>query len=327
MSFLLAQSAQLPPVAPTGGTVWMPPEASGHAPFVDNVFYFIYWVSVFFFVLIVALLLYFVWRYRRRSEGAPAGSQASHNTTLEIIWSVIPLALVIVMFYLGFRGFMDMSNPPADAMDVYVTGQKWLWTFKYPNGHDDTELHVPVDRSVRLILASNDVIHSFFIPAFRVKRDVVPGRYNKIWFKATKTGEYLALCSEFCGTQHSDMLARVVVHEPGAYETWLAAASDPFATHTMSEVGAMLVTRRCGGCHSVDGRAGIGPTFRGIWDHEVRLRGQPPLVVDENYIRESIMLPQAKVVEGFEPVMPTFKGQLKDQEITAIIEYIKGLSK
>jgi cytochrome c oxidase subunit II len=179
---------------------------------------------------------------------------------------------------------------------------------------------------VRLILTSNDVIHSLFIPAFRVKRDAVPGRYNYLWFHATMPGDYLALCSEYCGRGHSDMLARVVVHEAGLYERWLDEASDPFRTHSLTEVGEMLVARRCSGCHSVTGAANTGPTFKGLYGHEAAMADGTTVMVEENYIRESIFEPRAKVVRGFEPVMPTFKGQLKDQEITAIIEYLKKLS-
>lgn len=325
---LLAQTAQLPPIADPNQprTLWMPPQASAASGHTDAVFYYIYWVSVFFFVLIVALLVYFVWRYRRRQEGEAAAGGATHNTALEITWSAIPLALVISMFYMGFRGFMDMMNPPAGALDINVVGQKWSWSFTYPNGHVDNELHVPVDTPVRLILTSSDVIHSLYIPVFRIKRDAVPGRYNKIWFQATKPGEYLALCAEYCGTKHSDMLARVVVEERGQYEQWLTEASDPFRTRTLSEVGALLYTKRCAQCHTADGSAGQGPSFRGVFGHEARIKGQGSVPVDENYVRESILYPQAKIVEGYEPIMPTFKGQLSDREITALIEYIKSLS-
>ena len=324
-SATLAQTS-MPAIAPQGGTFWLPPEASTAAPNTDFVFYFIYWVSVFFFVLIVALMVYFVLRYRQRVPGAAAPGHVTHNTTLEITWTAIPLVLVGAMFYVSFRGYMDLVTPPANSMDINVTGQKWLWTFTYPNGHVDTELHAPVDTSVRLILASNDVIHSLFIPAFRVKRDVVPGRYNYLWFRATKPGEYLALCSEYCGTGHSNMQARVIIHEPGLYERWLAEASNPFKTHTLAEVGEMLVARRCSGCHTVTGAANTGPTFKGVYGHDVRLSDGRTVRADENYIRESILEPRAKVVSGFDPVMPTFKGQLKDKEITAIIEYLKKLS-
>lgn len=320
---VLAQATQ---AVAEGGTTWMPPQASRHAAEVDAVFYFIYWVSACFFVLIVVLMLVFVFRYRRRRAGEAAAGRATHSTALELTWTAIPLVLVGLMFYLGFRGFMDMTNPPANALDINVVGQKWLWTFTYPNGHVDTELHVPVDTPVRLILSSSDVIHSFFVPEFRVKKDAVPGRYNKLWFQATRAGDFLALCAEYCGTQHSDMLARVVVHEPGGYEKWLAEASDPFSTRSPAQVGALLHHKRCGGCHSVDGSANIGPTFKGLYGRAGRYTDGSTGVAEENYIRESIVNPQKKIVAGYEPVMPTFKGQLKDNEISAIIAYLKELS-
>jgi cytochrome c oxidase subunit 2 len=326
-SALFAQTkTTLPPVAPDAGSTWMPPAASTIATQTDATFYFIYTVAAFFFVLIVGLMIYFVIRYRRRVEGERGPGRAAHNTPLELTWTSEPVVLVAVMFYMGFRGFMNMMVPPAGALDIRVLGQKWVWSFTYPNGHVDTELHVPVDTPVKLTLESNDVIHSFFVPAFRIKRDAVPGRYNRIWFQATRPGEYLALCAEYCGTQHSDMLARVVVHEPGLYEKWLEEASDLFRTRTPAEVGQFLVLRRCGGCHSVDGSANIGPTFKGIYEHPVTLADGSTVTAEDNYIRESILEPRAKVVRGFEPVMPTFKGQLNDREITAIIEYIKQLS-
>ena len=322
---ILAQTT-MPSVAPQDGSFMMPPQASTTAHNVDTVFYFILWVSFFFFVLIVALMLYFVLRYRRRVEGEAAPSSVTHNTALEITWSAIPLVLVVIMFYMGFRGFMDMTNPPAQAEDIHVLGQKWTWAFTYRNGHVDTELHVPVDTPIRLILTSNDVIHSLYIPAFRLKKDAVPGRYNKAWFEATEPGEYLALCAEYCGTQHSDMLARVVVHAPGGFEKWMADASDPFKTRSLAEVGALLHHKRCAGCHSIDGSANIGPTFKGLFGREEKFTSGTSIVADENYIRESIVNPQKEIVQGYDPVMPTFKGQLKDRGILAIIEYIKELS-
>ncbi|MEW6198762.1 MAG: cytochrome c oxidase subunit II [Planctomycetota bacterium] len=327
MTNLLLGQAELPPVAPGAGTTWLPPQASTAAPHTDAVFYFIFWVSVFFFTLIVALMVYFVLRYRQRKAGQAAVGGVTHHTGLEITWSAVPLVLVVAMFYMGFRGFMDIVNPPRDALDIRVLGQKWVWTFTYPNGHSDNELHVPVDTPVRLILESNDVIHSLYIPAFRIKKDAVPGRYNKAWFEAKKPGEYLLLCAEYCGTKHSDMLARVVVHEPGKYEQWLAEAADPFRTRTLAEVGALLHMKRCGGCHSVDGSANIGPSFKGIYEHEVKLADGTTVTADDNYIRESILYPQAKIVAGYGKEMPSFKGLLKDKEITAIVEYIKELSK
>lgn len=326
VSSLLAQ-ADLPPVAPEPGTFWMPPQASTHAQGVDAVFYFILAVSIFFFILIVALMLVFMVRYRARTRGAKATSRVTHNTPLELTWTAIPLILVVIMFLMGFRTFMDMANPPQGAMDIRVLGYKWAWAFTYPNGHVDAELHVPVDTPVRLILESSDVIHSMYIPAFRIKKDAVPGRYNKAWFHATQPGEYLMLCAEYCGTKHSDMLTRVVVHEPGRFEKWLADASDPFKEgKPLWQVGEMLARSKCSSCHSVDGTANVGPTFKDIYEQEHVMADGETVLVEDNYIRESIEYPQRKIRQGYGREMPSFKGLLKDREITAIIEYIKHLS-
>jgi cytochrome c oxidase subunit 2 len=324
---ILAQAKPPPsPLAPGGGTTWMPPQGSTTARETDLVFYFIYWVSVFFFILIVGLMVYFAIRYRRRRPGQAAEGTATHNTALELTWTVVPLILVVVMFTLGFKGFMDITNPPGDALEIYVNARKWSWSFTYPNGLVDNELHVPVDRPVRLILNSVDVIHSFFIPAFRVKKDAVPGRYNKLWFECPKPGEYVALCAEYCGTEHSNMWTRVVVHERGLWEKWLEETSDPFRTRTPVQVGELMYKKHaCNTCHSLDGTRSTGPTFKGLWGTDPALRGGGRVHVDENYIRESILEPQAKIVDGYDPVMPTYKGQIKDREIMALIEYLKTL--
>ncbi len=271
-------------------------------------------------------MVVFVVRYRRR-EGVEPEPSPTHNTALELTWTVIPLLLVMVIFAWGFKAFLDMSTPPANAYEIQVTGQKWKWLFTYPNGYVDENLHVPVDEPVRLVMTSEDVIHSFYMPAFRMKQDVVPGRYTKVWFRATKAGEYQVFCAEYCGTGHSDMLAQVVVHEPGGFEKWLDEVGNLFKTMPPVEVGERLYRQRgCAQCHSIDGAASVGPTFKGVFGHDQALKGGGSALVDENYIRESILEPQAKIVAGFEPVMPTFKGQLTDREITAIIEYIKTLS-
>jgi len=313
-------------LAQTTGSFWLPPRASTASSNVDWVFYFIYYISVFFFLLIVGLALLFVLRYRRRPGARP--SEAPHgNLALELTWSGIPIIIVVAIFVLGFRGFMDMTIAPANAMEIKVIAQKWKWVFEYPNGHVDEELHVPVDQSVLLVMTSLDVIHGFYIPAFRVQLDVVPGRYNKTWFQATQPGEYVLYCAQYCGKEHSNMLARVIVHKPGEYETWLRDASDLFKTRSPVEVGQWLVKVRCSSCHSIDGSAGTGPTFKGLFGHEQKLRDGSKVVADENYIRESILEPQAKVVAGYDPVMPTFKGQLDDREIMAVIDYLKSLAK
>jgi cytochrome c oxidase subunit II len=318
--------AALMPLAQEMGSFWMPPQSSTVAPAVDALFYLIFWISAVFFVGIVGAMLVFLLRYRRR-EGHEAQKTSSHNTALELTWSIIPLILVVVIFYMGFKVYLDMQNPPANAYEVQVNAQKWSWNFTYPNGYVDANLHVPVDRPIKLVMQSEDVIHSFFVPAFRVKMDVVPGRYTRTWFHATEIGEYVIFCTEYCGTGHSDMLASVVVHPPGEFETWLEAASNFLDTLPPDEAGEKLfVVRGCPQCHTVDGSGSTGPTFQGLWGSTHTLADGASVEVEENYVRESILDPQAKVAAGFDPVMPTYQGRLKDEEITAIIAYMKTLA-
>jgi cytochrome c oxidase subunit 2 len=303
----------------------MPPQVSTVASEVDFLFYLILGISTFFFVLIVALMMIFIIKYRRR-PGHEVEESPSHNTALEITWTVIPVIIVIIIFVVGFKGFLNMVTPPANAYEVLVEGQKWNWEFTYPNGYVDPNLHVPVDRPVRLVMKSSDVIHSLFIPAFRIKNDVVPGRYSKAWFEATQPGEYDLFCAEYCGTSHSNMIAKVIVHPAGEFESWLLKASDFLATMTPVEGGRKLFQDRgCTQCHSVDGTPRVGPTLDGVFGKTETMASGESLVVDENYIRESILEPAARVVNGFEPVMPTYQGRLRDKEIDALIAYIKSL--
>jgi len=325
LMFLLAFWADSAMATPAK-SFWMPPQVSTVAQGVDWLFNFILWISVFFFALIVGLMILFIVRYRRR-EGHEAQESPSHNTALEITWSVIPIILVVLIFFFGFRGFLDMSTPPANAYEVLVDGQKWKWTFTYPNGYVDENLHVPVDRPVQLVMSSSDVIHSLYVPAFRIKRDVVPGRYAKAWFEATAPGEYDLFCAEYCGTSHSDMIAHVIVHPVGEFETWLDKASNFLETMSPVDAGRKLFqVRGCTQCHSADGSAKIGPTLLGAFEREERTSDGSTIIADENYLRESILEPTAVIVAGYEPVMPTYQGRLKDGEVTAIIEYIKSLS-
>ncbi len=310
-----------------GGGFWMPPPASTTAGEVDALFQFILWLSAFFFALIVGLGVLFVVRFHRRRAARPEPS-ASHNTALELTWTIIPLLLVMVIFGWGFKVFLDMNTVPADAYEVQVTGQKWKWLFTYPNGHVDENLHVPINRPVRLVMTSEDVIHSFFVPAFRVKRDVVPGRYSKLWFEANRAGQFDVFCAEYCGSSHSDMIAKVIVHPEGEFEAWLEKEANVLSKLAPAEAGERLYKiRGCAQCHSVDGAAGIGPSLKDLFGETVPLTGGRTAVADENYLRESILEPQATVVAGFQPVMPTYKGRLSDAEITAIIAYIKTLQK
>ena len=309
---------------PEDGSFWMPPQVSTVAHNVDWLFNFILAISVFFFVLIVAVMVVFVIRYRRR-EGVGAEASPSHNLPLEMTWTGIPVVIVIVIFFFGFKGYLDMATPPANAYEILVEGQKWKWSFSYPNGYIDENLHVPVNRPIQLVMSSQDVIHSLYVPAFRVKRDVVPGRYAKVWFEATEPGEYDLFCAEYCGTGHSDMLAHVIVHPPGEFEAWLEKASNFLETMSPVDAGRKLFqVRGCAQCHSMDGSAKTGPTLLDVFGSQVKLSNGTTVTVDENYIRESILEPAAQVVAGFEPVMPTFQGRLKDAEIMAIIEYLKA---
>ena len=305
---------------------WMPPRVSTVAQGVDWLFNFILAISVFFFLLIVGLMVFFVVRYRRR-DGQAAARSADHNTALELTWSGIPLVLVVVIFFFGFKGYLDMATPPANSYEILVDAQRWSWSFTYPNGYVDADLHVPVDRPVRLVMSSTDVIHSLYVPAFRIKQDVVPGRYSKAWFEATEPGEYDLFCAEYCGTSHSDMIATVVVHPPGEFEQWLDKASNFLETMTPVEAGRKLFrVHGCNQCHSIDGAGKIGPTMQDVFGRGEIMADGSRLTVDENYLRESILEPTARVVAGFEPVMPTYQGRLDDPEIAAVIEYLKSLS-
>ncbi len=313
------------PAGADGGSFWLPAARSTTAGEVDSLFYLILGISLFFFVLIVAVMLAFVLRYRHRRE-RPAEPSRDHNLPLELTWTLIPVVLVAVIFFYGFRDYLDITTPPRNSYQVQVEAQQWSWSFTYPNGYTDSVLHVPVARPVELVMTSRDVIHSLYIPAFRIKRDVVPGRYAKVWFEATEPGDYDLFCAEYCGTNHSNMITKVVVHPSGEFETWLGKASNFLEQMTPVDAGRKIFqVRGCQQCHSVDGTAKVGPSLRGVFGHQVRLADGSTVTADENYIRQSILEPASEVVAGFDPVMPTFQGRLSDQEITALIAYLKSL--
>ncbi|MCP3977911.1 MAG: cytochrome c oxidase subunit II [bacterium] len=322
---LISIVSRLAPLGAGGGGFWLPAQASELAKEVDSDWALVYWLSAFFFALITFLLVFFSLRYRSR-PGHKEEQTASHNTPLEVVWSVIPTFLVVILFWNSYTTFLQMVTPPAGAYEVLVTGQKWNWLFTYPNGYIDADLHVPAETPVTLVMTSEDVIHAFYVPELRVKRDVMPGRYSKVWFSATQLGEYDIFCAEYCGTSHSEMLSKLVVHEPADYEAWLEEASDFLSRMPPAEAGEMLYEQRgCKQCHSVDGSAGIAPTFLGLFGTEEQLADGSRILVDENYVRESIYDPMSRVTAGYDPVMPTYRGRLKDEEATAIIEYIKTL--
>ncbi|MEQ9411824.1 MAG: cytochrome c oxidase subunit II [Fuerstiella sp.] len=306
-------------------SLWLPSRSSTVADDVDGVFSLILWICLAFFVGIVGALVWFVIRYRRQNA-APAARTVHHSTKLEVAWSVIPFLLLLVIFGAGFTTFMSMAAEPEDAYEIRVIGKKWVWSFQYLNGYIDDTLHVPVDRPVRLVMSSDDVIHSLFIPAFRVKRDVIPGRYTSMWFEATKPGTFDLFCAEYCGTKHSDMYSDVVVHPSGEFEAWLEKASNFLETMAPADAGRALYKRRgCAQCHSIDGTQMVGPGFYQLYGQSAVMDTGETITVDDNYIRESILEPQAKARAGYKKVMPTYQGQLKDEEINAIIEYLKTL--
>ncbi len=307
------------------GTLQLPPQASTLASQVDALYYFIFWGSVFFFILIVGLSTIFVLKYRRR-EGQALQKVSSHNTPLEIAWTAIPLALVILVFVWGFKGYMSMSVAPGNAVEYKVVGKKWLWQITHPNGVTAVnEMTVPLGQPVKVLLRSEDVIHSFYIPAFRVKQDAVPNRYTTLWFEPTVAGTYDLFCTEYCGAGHSGMVGKVHVLTPAEYEEWLAASGGPAEGQTPAEWGAQLYeSKACITCHSIDGSRKTGPSFKGVFGHDVELADGTTVKADENYIRQSILDPGSQVVAGFQPVMPTYQGTLKSEEIDALIEFIKS---
>lgn len=325
-------------------TMFFPPERSSVAGTVDGLFDFIYYLSLFFFVLIVGAMIYFVLKYYQR-PGHTETPSPSHNEPLEITWSVIPSLLVGVIFFFGFTEYLNMREPPENAYEIQVIANKWNWLFRYPNGAESSDLHIPVDRDVKFLLQSQDVLHSFYVPAFRIKMDCVPGRYTWTWVKATETtGSGIddsshdplnLFCAEYCGQKHSQMRALVYVHETAEFEQWAEKAANILENNTPEEAGEILFKRKgCAQCHSVDGDNSAkyaGPPLNGQWgtDRQVIPRGSSsPITVkmDENYVRQSIRQPNSEIVVGRKPGMTVFTPQLlKDEEITAIIAYLKTL--
>ena len=332
MNFILADKVQ--PFA------WFPDGASSFSPQVDFLFTVIMWICVIFFVPIVIAMGYFMWAFRER-PGYRGSPEALHNNLIEITWTVVPTIIVVWIFWEGAMGYLDMSRIPKGTIDVNVTAKKWQWAFKYENGGEHEVaavegsvvnelplLVLPVDRDIKMIMRSDDVLHSFYIPAFRAKRDVVPGRYNYLWFHTTKEGTYDLFCTEYCGDNHSQMLAKVKVVSEAEYQQALAKAiqepEDPL------ERGKLLYKRQgCSTCHNAgsEGASGPGPSYNGSWGKKVTLETGNEVDFDENYVRESILNPQAKARKGYGKASPmnSYAGKLKDEQIDALITFIKSL--
>jgi cytochrome c oxidase subunit 2 len=323
----------------------------------DTLYWFLVYMSLFFFVGIVIAMIIFAVKYRKGVH--PKSKYIHGHTGLEVVWTVIPTILVLWIFWWGWNVYKEMTHAPQDAMEIHVIGKQWMWQFVYKNGNSSIgDLYVPVNKPVKLVMSSEDVLHSMFIPNFRVKSDVVPGMYTYVWFEAKLPGIHQIFCTEYCGTSHSGMLGRVVVLTDDQWKdfmlgkkidvdtlpadpTWPgfranrlgegmpAAAAGTAQTSgqlSLADKGkALLTAKGCVACHSTDGSKLVGPSYKGIFGHDVKLADGSTVKVDENYIRESIETPTAKIVEGYPPSMPPYKGLLTEEEITNVIEYIKSI--
>jgi cytochrome c oxidase subunit 2 len=302
-----------------------PEQASAIAPQVDALYFFLVAVSAFFSLLIAGLVVYFAVKYRRRSESELPPPPATGGAVLEIVWSVIPLGISMLIFGWGASIYFTDYHPPDDASEIYVVAKQWMWKLQHLEGQREiNELHIPIGRAVRLKMTSEDVIHSFYVPAFRVKQDVLPGRYTQIWFQPTKAGDYHLFCAEYCGTKHSGMIGWVHVMDPPEYQAWLSGGSGEGSLASQGE--KLFQSLACANCHKTDG-TGRCPVLEGIYGKTVELEGGQKVTVDDQYLRESILHPQAKIVAGYQPIMPTFQGWVTEDQLLQLIEYIKSLTK
>jgi cytochrome c oxidase subunit 2 len=303
-----------------------PEQASTMARRVDALLFFLLGLTVFFVVLIAGLITVFMVRYRRRAEDErPAGVHGS--LALEAFWTIAPFGISMVIFFWGASIYASLARPPDDALQVNVVGKQWMWKVQHMEGRREIdELHVPVGRPVRLTLTSEDVIHSFYVPAFRIKQDAVPGRYTATWFQATKPGTYHLFCAEYCGTLHSGMIGWVVAMEPAEFQAWLSGAAPGAAGVPVAKAGERLFEAQgCVSCHRGE-PGGRGPSLAGLFGSTVRLQDGRTVVADAAYIRRSILNPQADVVAGYEPVMPTYQGLLGEEDVMQLIAYIESLA-
>jgi len=296
------------------------PEISNFVKGVDAAFYFIIGTSLFFLIALTIIMIVFVIRYNKKRH--PKAVQIKDNYTLEIAWTVIPLIIVMVMFYVGYVGYMPMRNAPKDAIVIKTEGRMWEWEFTYPNGKKSKDLYVPLNKPVKLVMNSVDVIHSLYIPAFRVKEDLVPGKETMLWFTAQKVGDYNVFCAEYCGLRHSYMISKAVVTEENRYNEWVA----DFVPNEVKIYPGLDVIKKnaCIGCHSLDGSKLVGPSFKGIYNTErnVVADGKTVTVIaDDDYISKSIIDPNSEIVVGYSAnLMQSYKGVLNDNEIKLIVD-------
>ena len=302
---------------------FIPDSASTLSWKVDALYFYLSGVTAFFTLLISGILIFFVIRYRRRTPyEIPRPIAGSHK--LETLWTVIPFMIAMTMFAWGARLYFEQYRPPQNAIEIYVVGKQWMWKIQHSTGQREiNELHIPVGRKVKLIMTTEDVIHDFFVPAFRMKADVVPGRYVTEWFEATKAGTYHLFCAEYCGMNHSGMIGSIVVMEPREFDNWLSGNA---GNTTPAVAGQQLFqSLGCVSCHGATGEGGRGPALVGLFGRQVQLNTGQTVKADEAYLRESIINPQAKLVAGFGPIMPTFQGQVSEDQLVQLLAFIKSL--
>ena len=306
------------------GIPLFPEQASSIAPEVDALYFFILAVTAFFALLVAALVVYFAVKYKDET-GLKVGAPITGSVPLEIGWSIIPFLIAIVIFGWSTVVFFKIVRPPDETLEIYATGKRWMWRFQHLDGQREINtLHVPLGRPIKVTFTSEDVLHSLYFPSFRVKADAIPGRYSAVWFTPTKVGEYHIFCAEYCGTRHSGMIGTVSVMEPNDYHAWLSGGG--VTGGSLQARGAQLFQDlACNTCHLSDGK-GRGPSLQGVFGSQVKLANGQTVLADESYIRESILTPQSKLVEGYQPLMPTFQGLVNEDGVASLIEHVKSLA-
>ena len=306
------------------GLPFQPEQASSIARSVDQLYFFLTAVTLFFTALIFSIIFYFMIKYRRRSpDERPKAIEGSFP--LEVLWTVVPTLTVALIFVWGSTLYFRNSEAPRGAMEIFVTGKQWMWKVEHPEGQREiNELHVPLGRPVKLTMTSEDVIHDFFVPAFRVKKDVLPGRYTTLWFEATKVGTFHLFCAQYCGAFHAGMIGSIIVQEPDQFESWLAGGAPG---ESMEQAGSKVFqSSGCPTCHTPDG-TGLGPSFLGVYGNPVKLTNGQTVTADDAFLRECIIQPALRRVAGFSPIMPSFQGQLTEEQLNNVIAYLRALGK
>ena len=298
-----------------------PPEASGIAPYTDALYFFLVLISLVGLAIVALLIGLFSVLYRK--ERNPEATQIEGSTLLEATWTIIPLALFMVTFVWGALLYFRIYNPPTNAMNIYIVGKQWMWKAEHPGGqHEINALHVPINRPVQLTMISQDVFHSFSIPAFRVKREVIPGRYTTVWFTATQTGSYHLFCTQYCGTLHSQMIGEIVAMTPDEYERWTAGSTSGASLAQNGE--RLFASMGCNACHSGNAAA-RGPSLAGVYGSKLKLANGSEVLVNDAYLRDAILNPSQHVTAGYAPIMPTYQGQISEEGLIDLVEYLKSL--